>query len=101
MYPNQPGRVYLCPQFWKAKNTGSDTKFGGELVPFTSTVTRSKITVVTVIVHEQSHFTNNGGTEDKAYGQQGCKELAQASPEDATHNADNYEYFTEAVLEGR
>ncbi|KAF8758774.1 peptidyl-Lys metalloendopeptidase [Rhizoctonia solani] len=47
------------------------------------------------IVHEQSHFTVNGGTDDYVYGQSGAKSLAISNPAQAIMNADNHEYFVE------
>ncbi|KAG8715796.1 hypothetical protein FRC08_010171 [Ceratobasidium sp. 394] len=76
VYANQPGRVYLCSAFWNAPNTGTDSKAG-------------------TIVHEQSHFTVNGGTQDHVYGQAGAKSLAISNPAQAIMNADSHEYFAE------
>ncbi|KAG8894820.1 hypothetical protein FRB99_000972, partial [Tulasnella sp. 403] len=45
VYPYQPGYIYLCGAFWKAPNVGTDSKAG-------------------TIIHESSHFTDNGGTDD-------------------------------------
>lgn len=47
------------------------------------------------IVHEQSHFRVNGGTEDFVYGQGRAKNLARTNPTQAIMNADNHEYFAE------
>ncbi|CCO27676.1 deuterolysin M35 metalloprotease [Rhizoctonia solani AG-1 IB] len=76
VYANQPGRVYLCSAFWNAPNTGTDSKAG-------------------TIVHEQSHFTVNGGTQDIVYGQSGARSLASSNPAQAIQNADSHEYFAE------
>ncbi|CAE6412552.1 unnamed protein product, partial [Rhizoctonia solani] len=76
VYANQPGRVYLCSAFWSAPNTGTDSRAG-------------------TIVHEQSHFTVNGGTQDIVYGQSGARSLASSSPDRAIQNADSHEYFAE------
>ncbi|CAE6423933.1 unnamed protein product [Rhizoctonia solani] len=76
VYPSSPGYVYLCGAFWNAPNTGTDSRAG-------------------TIVHEQSHFTVNGGTDDHVYGQSGAKSLAKSSPDQAIDNADNHEYFAE------
>ncbi|KAF9502286.1 zincin [Pleurotus eryngii] len=56
------GIVTLCGAFWNALATGTDSKAG-------------------TIVHESSHFTVNGGTEDIVY---------------AIMNADSHEYFAES-----
>jgi len=76
VYPDQFGSIYLCPAFWNAPVTGTDSRAG-------------------TIVHEASHFTKNGGTKDYAYGQTNCKNLATSNPAQAIFNADSHEYFTE------
>ncbi|KAF8592858.1 peptidyl-Lys metalloendopeptidase, partial [Ceratobasidium sp. AG-I] len=76
VYPGSPGYVYLCGAFWNAPNTGTDSKAG-------------------TIVHEQSHFTVNGGTQDYVYGQSGAKSLAISNSNNAVMNADSHEYFAE------
>ncbi|RXW21512.1 hypothetical protein EST38_g4321 [Candolleomyces aberdarensis] len=70
------GRVYLCGAFWNAPLTGTDSKAG-------------------TLIHESSHFTANGGTDDHVYGQTGAKNLAISNPNNAVRNADNHEYFAE------
>ena len=40
------------------------------------------------IVHEQSHFTVNGGTQDYVYGQSSAKSLASSDPSEAIFNAE-------------
>jgi len=47
------------------------------------------------LVHESSHFTKNGATDDHVYGQSACKSLAQSNPAMAVDNADSHEYFAE------
>jgi len=74
--PDDFGSVYLCGAFWNAPETGTDSKAG-------------------TLIHETSHFTENGGTQDYAYGQTNCKSLATSSPDEAIFNADSHEYFTE------
>jgi peptidyl-Lys metalloendopeptidase len=76
VYPNNFGYVYLCNAFWTASTTGTDSKAG-------------------TIVHESSHFTANGGTQDYVYGQTGAKNLAKSNPSQAIMNADSHEYFAE------
>ncbi|KAJ2933919.1 hypothetical protein H1R20_g3159, partial [Candolleomyces eurysporus] len=76
VYPNTFGRVYLCGAFWSAPLTGTDSKAG-------------------TLIHESSHFTANGGTDDHVYGQTGAKNLAISNPNNAVMNADNHEYFAE------
>ncbi|SJN60016.1 hypothetical protein VR7878_03916 [Vibrio ruber DSM 16370] len=76
VYPNQPYRIHLCNAFWAAPTTGTDSKAG-------------------TLIHEMSHFTVNGGTDDIAYGQYNARRLAQSSPNQAVNNADSHEYFAE------
>jgi peptidyl-Lys metalloendopeptidase len=77
VYPDQPYIIYLCNAFWTAPATGTDSKAG-------------------TLIHESSHFTVNGGTDDHAYGQTAAKQLAASNPTNAVDNADNYEYFAES-----
>ncbi|GLY04120.1 MULTISPECIES: M35 family metallo-endopeptidase [Actinoplanes] len=77
VYPDEPYIIYLCNAFWTAPATGTDSKAG-------------------TLIHESSHFTVNGGTDDHAYGQTAAKALAISSPANAVDNADNYEYFAES-----
>lgn len=76
VYPGTFGVVYFCNAFWSAPNTGTDSKAG-------------------TIIHESSHFTANGGTNDYAYGQSAAKSLATSNPANAVFNADSHEYFAE------
>jgi len=76
VYPEQFGTVYLCPSFWKAPLTGTDSKGG-------------------TLVHETSHFNKIASTEDVAYGQDDSKKLARESAKEAINNADSHEYFSE------
>ncbi|KAF5379072.1 hypothetical protein D9615_005979 [Tricholomella constricta] len=76
VYPDTFATVYLCGAFWNAPNTGTDSKAG-------------------TLIHESSHFTSNGGTDDYTYGQSSCKSLAISSPSSAVFNADSHEYFAE------
>ncbi|KAH7340845.1 hypothetical protein B0J17DRAFT_716024 [Rhizoctonia solani] len=76
VYQGIPGYVYLCNAFWSAAETGTDSRAG-------------------TIVHEQSHFVVNGGTDDHVYGSASAHSLAQSDPDQAIDNADNHEYFVE------
>jgi len=76
VYPDEPYTVYLCGAFWQVPTTGTDSKAG-------------------TLVHETSHFTILGGTDDYVYGQTDAKALAKSSPAKAVMNADNHEYFAE------
>ena len=66
--------VYLCDGYFTAPTTGRDSKMG-------------------TIIHEMSHAV--AYTEDIAYGETDCKDLAINNPKDAINNADNHEYFAE------
>lgn len=70
------GYITLCGAFWDAPATGTDSKAG-------------------TLIHESSHFTKNGGTDDVVYGQSAAKSLAKSSPAQAITNADSHEYFAE------
>ncbi|KAG6894865.1 hypothetical protein C0992_004261 [Termitomyces sp. T32_za158] len=69
VYPDDFGYIYLCGAFWNAPSG--------------------------TLVHESSHFTLNGGTDDYVYGQSGAQSLAISNPNQAIFNADNHEYFAE------
>ncbi|WP_375338077.1 M35 family metallo-endopeptidase [Bradyrhizobium japonicum] len=48
-----------------------------------------------------SHFTLAGGTKDpKIYGPDEAKKLAASNPAAAQRNAENLEYFVEALVFG-
>ncbi|KAL1920387.1 uncharacterized protein VTP21DRAFT_764 [Calcarisporiella thermophila] len=76
VYPNRFGEIHLCPQFWRAPLTGSDSKAG-------------------TLVHEAAHFTANGYSRDYAYGQSANRQLAANSPDKALFNSDSKEYLSE------
>lgn len=77
VYSNDPSRMYLCGAFWNyAPATGTDSKAG-------------------TLIHEMSHYTILGGTDDHVYGQSGAMNLAITSPDLAVMNADSHEYFAE------
>jgi len=67
--------VYLCGMFWSGPAAER----------------------VNTIVHEMSHFRSLGGTQDYAYGQTNCRNLARTNPNNAARNADNVCYFSGAV----
>jgi peptidyl-Lys metalloendopeptidase len=76
VYSNQPYRIHLCNAFWSAPSLGTDSKAG-------------------TLVHEMSHFNVVAATDDWAYGQSACKNLATKKPSRAVDNADSHEYFSE------
>jgi peptidyl-Lys metalloendopeptidase len=76
VYPNSPYVIYLCNAFWSAPTKGTDSKAG-------------------TIIHELAHFNVVAGTDDWAYGQGACKNLAKSNPTRAVDNSDSHEYFVE------
>jgi len=62
--------------FWSAPLTGINSQAG-------------------TIVHELTHFLDNGGTWDWAYGVVACRSLAVVPRHLAVDNADTFEYFAE------
>jgi hypothetical protein len=66
--------VWLCGLYLSASQTGTDCKFG-------------------TLDHEWSHAVC--GTEDNAYRESGCRDLAISDPSKAVNNADSHEYFAE------
>jgi peptidyl-Lys metalloendopeptidase len=73
VYSDSPPRIYICPPFWSMPQNDNDSQAG-------------------VWVHELSHFH---GTDDFAYGQGACQNLAATDPPSARYNASNYMYFAE------
>ena len=80
--------VYVCDLFWTAPATGKDSKAG-------------------TLIHEFSHFSNIGNTDDHFYGQTEAHLLAMGAYADppiskgveyAVLNADNHEYFAENTV---
>ncbi|KAH8801260.1 peptidyl-Lys metalloendopeptidase [Flagelloscypha sp. PMI_526] len=74
--PSVFGYINICPVFWTAPASGTDSKAG-------------------TLIHESSHFLNNGGTQDYRYGQISAQSLATSDPFEAVMNADSHEYFAE------
>jgi peptidyl-Lys metalloendopeptidase len=71
VYPTDSAKnVYLCALFWN-----------------------NPPEAVRTIVHEATHFNDVGATQDYAYGQSSCQNLAKSSPDKAIYNADNHCYF--------
>jgi len=70
------GLLGLCPSFFRAADSGFDTRWG-------------------VLIHEASHIA--AGTRDHVYGPQAAAILAKQDPMRAAENADNYEYFVETL----
>jgi len=75
-FPSEYGEIFLCPVFWEAPQTGTDSKAG-------------------TLVHESTHFDKTAATQDYAYGQTACQSLAKSNSAEAIENADSHEYFAE------
>jgi peptidyl-Lys metalloendopeptidase len=66
VYPEDWGTVHLCGAFWAAPVTGTNSKVGlASQLPHLFTYPLQGGT----IFHEATHFKENAGTEDNAYGQ--------------------------------
>ncbi|KAH8822254.1 peptidyl-Lys metalloendopeptidase [Flagelloscypha sp. PMI_526] len=76
VYADIFGTLYLCPDFWTAPLSGTNSKTG-------------------TIIHESSHFKKNGGTFDYEYGHKDTQALAAVNSDEAVMNADSLEYFAE------
>lgn len=76
--PDQSFEIVLGAAFWEAPDIGFNSKAG-------------------TIIHEMVHFILVGAAEDHVYGVDQALELAARDPKLAQENADNYEYFVEAV----
>lgn len=76
---SDPYKIHLCNAFWTAGVMGTDSQAG-------------------TLVHETSHFNVVASTDDYAYGQTACMNLASTNPGQAIDNADSYEYFAEGSL---
>jgi peptidyl-Lys metalloendopeptidase len=76
--PRQEYKIHLCPPYWSAPMTGTDSKAG-------------------TLVHEVSHFRVVADTDDIQYGPTAAAQLASSNPGDAIRNADSHEYFAEAT----
>ena len=69
-------QIFLCQLYKQALHTGADSKMG-------------------ILTHELSHAILS--TDDHVYGQSQCQDLARDNPAYAIRNADNFEYFVEAL----
>jgi peptidyl-Lys metalloendopeptidase len=76
--PANTNYIWLCEAFWDLSPTGG-------------------YSMASVIVHEESHFIANGGTDDYEYGVDKCEKLAEEHPDRAVRNADSYMFFADDV----
>ncbi|WP_456842838.1 M35 family metallo-endopeptidase [Bradyrhizobium sp. USDA 4486] len=76
--PSDPFVIKLGTFFWNAPDSGFDSKPG-------------------TLVHEMTHFGLTGATQDFALDVASSRALALTDPVAARGNANNYEYFVEAV----
>lgn len=54
-----------------------------------------------ILIHEMTHFKFIGASRDpKIYGTNEAKALARSNPQEALRNAENIEYFVEAIYFG-
>lgn len=74
--PTKIGEVTLGLAFFRAPNSGLDSKMGS-------------------VIHELTHFWLTANTDDVEYGIAHCLKLAKDHPELALKNADNIQYFIE------
>ena len=68
--------MYIGRKFFELSDDGFESKAG-------------------TLIHETSHFTINGATDDYANDAVECMELARNNPSRAVMNADSHEYFAE------
>ncbi|MFT5261272.1 MAG: peptidyl-Lys metalloendopeptidase [Saprospiraceae bacterium] len=78
VYSNDEYNVHICQNTFSLGVTGSDTRAG-------------------TIIHELSHFTVLGGTDDHGYGYNTALSLAISNPSNAVDNAENYLFFAENI----
>lgn len=75
---NGSSTVWTCNGFWTLPPIAIDCQFS-------------------TILHEWSHAVD--GTDDHAYGDTDCQNLATNNPGDAVENADSYENFAERMVQ--
>lgn len=85
VYPTDSGTIYLCPPYFDLPSL-SDATY---LEVFNSG-TRGG-----TIIHEMSHYSDVGGTNDNCYNRDVCSDYARTAPNRAAHNADSFQYFSE------
>lgn len=76
--------IYLDQRFWSQGTAWTPT---GAPKPLS--------TQAGTVVHEASHFSSTGATEDHVYGDWLGSEMADRHPDWAQENADNYKYFAQ------
>jgi hypothetical protein len=86
-------KIYLCGAFWRA--TTVEWSRSGQSWTRVDKEMRND-NPLGVIIHEMTHIVL--GTEDHVYGKTECRTLASTNPRQARENADNFEYFSEAVM---
>lgn len=86
-------KIYLCGAFWRATQV-SWSQSGGAWVKVDKEMRNDN--PLGVIIHEMTHIVL--GTKDHKYGKSKCKALATSNPGQARENADNFEYYSEAVM---
>jgi len=80
--PDKAFVITLGNFFFSASDSGFSSKLG-------------------TLIHEMTHFTVVGAAKDpKIYGVDEAKALARTNPDEAMKNAENIEYFVEAIYFG-
>jgi len=85
---SDPYNVSYCPAFFEMDTMKTLTN---------DSIQDGSGTRAGTVVHEFSHFSIVGDTEDLCYARDVCTEMARTSSEDAIHNADSFQYFVEDV----
>lgn len=86
-------RIYLCGAFWR--RTSVEWSRSGQSWTRVDKEMRND-NPLGVIIHEMTHIVL--GTDDHKYGKADCRALASTNPGQARENADNFEYYSEAVM---
>jgi len=84
----KPLTIYICNDFFGG--TGGDLK--------QRFLNSTDATVVTML-HECTHITWIGGTDDHVYGKIPCRALAFSNPQQAVDNADNYAFYSLSLIQ--
>lgn len=88
VYRSEAYRIYLCPSYFTLPPLTAlrPTTAAGEFGTREGT-----------IVHELSHFTSVGPTEDHCYSRSECSAMAAIDAKRAINNADSFQYFVEDI----
>jgi peptidyl-Lys metalloendopeptidase len=78
--------IYMCRLSFQMPQLSGDKREAGD---------SATGTLAGTLVHELSHFAVVANTDDHAYTQDACMQMARQSPQLAVRNADSYQYFVE------